>query len=599
MLLSRVWPGLSDSVLDKGRDAERYAQRQVERADEDAIDPTLRETNDRYFVVKSLGGKFRVCHEVRDDELNRYKLVAQRREDFTAAYMNRFVTVGAKTTKDGKTVDQSMPAGEWWLRHEHRRQYEQVVFKPSGEAPGEYNLWRGFSCDPTEGDWRLLDWHMFEVVCGPFDTIRRMSYRSETIATAIGRMNRQYFLPAIQREFVWKPEQVAQLFDSIMRGYPISSFLFWELKPENRDKWQVYKFLEKAYHGGTHNELANTDGLPNLALVLDGQQRLTSLLIGLRGTYVAKKKYKRWDNPDAWSDQRLHLDLLAEPRLDEDGADAGLYYKFEFMEDAPEPDAEHHWFRVGRILDFDERAKFEKYLDEQDDKLAALGLAKTERRVFERNLKRLYEAVHVDEVIAYYTETDQDYDRVLDIFVRMADYLTLNLYVGLRKSNGIGLRWAWVNLDAATITVPATETKTKKELVVNIPAPVLAMLKRRHADTERHTVFVFPNRRHDDRPMNSPGKAHEVVLKVAGLPDDAVTIHDMRRTLGSAMIAQGADVSEVREQLGHANIATTSIYLNLGGEDTVKKSLERTAAAFGEEPTKPAAKPDEPKEEAA
>ena len=70
-----------------------------------------------------------------------------------------------------------------------------------------------------------------------------MSYRSEAIALAIGRMNRQYFLPAIQREFVWKPEQIVQLFDSIMRGYPISSFLFWELKPENRDKWQVYEAL--------------------------------------------------------------------------------------------------------------------------------------------------------------------------------------------------------------------------------------------------------------------------------------------------------------------------------------------------------------------
>lgn len=172
----------------------------------------------------------------------------------------------------------------------------------------------------------------------------------------------------------------------------------------------------------------------------------------------------------------------------------------------------------------------------------------------------------------------------------MADYLTLNLYVGLRKSNGIGLRWQWVSIDAATITVPASETKTKKELVVNIPAPVLAMLKRRHEASDRHAVFVFPNRRHADKPMNSPGKAHEVVLKMAGLPDDAVTIHDMRRTLGSAMIAQGADVSEVREQLGHANIATTSIYLNLKGENTVKKSLERAAAAFGEEPKKPAPK---------
>jgi len=165
----------------------------------------------------------------------------------------------------------------------------------------------------------------------------------------------------------------------------------------------------------------------------------------------------------------------------------------------------------------------------------------------------------------------------------MADYLMLNLYVGLRKGNGIGLRWDWIDLGAATITVPGSETKTKKELVVNIPGPVLSMLKRRHEDTQRHPVYVFPGRRNSDKPMNSPNKAHEAVLKLAGLPNDAVTIHDMRRTLGSAMIANGADVSEVREQLGHANISTTSIYLNLKGENTVKKSLERAAAAFGGE----------------
>ena len=244
-----------------------------------------------------------------------------------------------------------------------------------------------------------------------------MSYRSETIALAIGRMNRQYFLPAIQREFVWKTEQIVQLFDSIMRGYPISSFLFWELKPENRDKWQVYEFLEKAQHGGTHNQRASTDGVTSLSLVLDGQQRLTSLMIGLRGTYTAKKKYKRWDNPDAWSLQRLHLDLLADPRLDSEES-SGVYYKFEFMEDTPVQDSEHYWFRIGRILDFDERQTFDTFLDEKDDDLTKQGMSRSERKTFERNLDRLYKAVHEDEVIAYYTETDQDYDRVLDIFVR-------------------------------------------------------------------------------------------------------------------------------------------------------------------------------------
>jgi uncharacterized protein with ParB-like and HNH nuclease domain len=245
-----------------------------------------------------------------------------------------------------------------------------------------------------------------------------LSYRSENIAITIGRMNRQYFLPAIQREFVWKPEQIIQLFDSIMRGYPISSFLFWELKPENRDKWQVYKFLEEAQDGGTHNQRANTDGATNLTLVLDGQQRLTSLIIGLKGTYIAKKKYKRWDNPEAWSHQRLHLDLFADPQLDNDSTETGIYYKFAFVDKVPKPNGEHYWFRIGRILDFDERQKFDTFLDEQDDIFSQQGLSRSDRKIFERNLTRLYNAIHVDEVIAYYTETDQDYDRVLDIFVR-------------------------------------------------------------------------------------------------------------------------------------------------------------------------------------
>ena len=243
-----------------------------------------------------------------------------------------------------------------------------------------------------------------------------MSYQSESIATAIGRMNRQYFLPAIQREFIWKPEQIVQLFDSIMRGYPISSFLFWELKPENRDKWQVYKFLENGHQGGAHNEPACTNGVANLSIVLDGQQRLTSLYIGLKGSYTIKKKYKRWDNPDAWGRQRLYLDLLAAPRLDNDDSETGIYYAFKFMDDVPPPDVKHYWFQVGRILDFDERQKLREFLDKADEDLPD-ELPRGQARLPGDNTRALFQAVHVNEVIAYYTETDQDYDRVLDIFV--------------------------------------------------------------------------------------------------------------------------------------------------------------------------------------
>ena len=40
---------------------------------------------------------------------------------------------------------------------------------------------------------------------------------------------KKYLLPAIQREFVWDTYQIERLFDSIMRNYPISSFLFWQV----------------------------------------------------------------------------------------------------------------------------------------------------------------------------------------------------------------------------------------------------------------------------------------------------------------------------------------------------------------------------------
>ena len=51
-------------------------------------------------------------------------------------------------------------------------------------------------------------------------------------------------LPAIQREYVWKPSQVVRLFDSILRGYPIGSFLAWRINPEMVERFKFYGFLK-------------------------------------------------------------------------------------------------------------------------------------------------------------------------------------------------------------------------------------------------------------------------------------------------------------------------------------------------------------------
>jgi hypothetical protein len=269
-----------------------------------------------------------------------------------------------------------------------------------------------------------------------------MPYRSDTIATTTKRLNSQYFLPAIQREFVWNIDRIIALFDSIMRGYPISSFLFWELDEENKNKWEVYQFVQNASDGGTRNQLANIDGVHNLTLVLDGQQRLTSILLGLKGTYTIKKKYKKWDDPDAWVKQKLFLDLFADPKIEVEDGEAGIHFGFKFMQDGIVDD-KHYWFKVGKILDFDDEEKFYDFRQQEKEKLPDTVI-KGQISLFEKNLERLYRAVWKDDVISYYTEHDQDYDRVLDIFVRANEG-----GVKLSKSNlllsMITSKWSGIN----------------------------------------------------------------------------------------------------------------------------------------------------------
>ncbi|EJB86113.1 hypothetical protein HPHPH10_1173 [Helicobacter pylori Hp H-10] len=82
-------------------------------------------------------------------------------------------------------------------------------------------------------------------------------------------------------------------------------------------------------------------------IVLDGQQHLTSLYIGLKGTRTLKKKKARNDNPNAYEEKRLYLNLKHQPNMDnpEDN------YEFEFHAKTPENDKKHWWFKVGDILE--------------------------------------------------------------------------------------------------------------------------------------------------------------------------------------------------------------------------------------------------------
>lgn len=184
-----------------------------------------------------------------------------------------------------------------------------------------------------------------------------MKYQSDTIGTVLSRMNRDIFIPGIQRPYVWEPEQIVKLFDSLMRGYPINSFLFWELQPGNFGDWDIYQFICRFRQGNIHNETATPDINQPVVLVLDGQQRLTSLLIGLVGSYTMRLKKARKATESSWFEDALYLDLVQQADLGDDAdpdeaAVRETYYGFKFLANEKPPGAskKHLWFRVADIM---------------------------------------------------------------------------------------------------------------------------------------------------------------------------------------------------------------------------------------------------------
>jgi hypothetical protein len=85
-------------------------------------------------------------------------------EDFRNLYLNRRIGLG-----NGQVID----IGQFWLMHEHRRQYDGVTFKPAGERVinGKLNLWCGYGVMPRRGDWGYMREHIYEVLAAGDDDV--------------------------------------------------------------------------------------------------------------------------------------------------------------------------------------------------------------------------------------------------------------------------------------------------------------------------------------------------------------------------------------------------------------------------------------------
>ncbi|OGU92369.1 MAG: hypothetical protein A2475_15675 [Ignavibacteria bacterium RIFOXYC2_FULL_35_21] len=231
------------------------------------------------------------------------------------------------------------------------------------------------------------------------------------------RVNRDYLLPSIQREFVWlkspKEQKIEKLYDSIMQKYPFGTILTWEVdKPLELEKlqWEVYEFVQDYDKDTPHNEIANINGFTKLFLVLDGQQRLSSLNVGLRGSVSYTSNTKKRTS-------KLFLNLFSEIEDNPDN-DFGLKYEFKFLVNVPENDNQL-WFEVGKVLDFYDKDTevFKEYFDQSIRQKTNDNNKVIKAKMI---LGQLHQTFCCDETIIVTLVTGDD-EKALNVFVRTND----------------------------------------------------------------------------------------------------------------------------------------------------------------------------------
>jgi len=231
----------------------------------------------------------------------------------------------------------------------------------------------------------------------------------ETIRKFVRMINNEeeqggLWLPNIQRYFVWKKEQIEKLFDSIMRKYPIGNFLIWRTK----EPIKMRKFIDYYKDDLRLIDFYVSENEKIKLLVLDGQQRLQSLFIALRGSY---------------NKEELYFNVLSGSEEKED-----IKFEFRFLR----PDKaklEDAWIKVKNIVyndhEYDEIT--EEIVEKIDNKRAEGGfnpLSEEERKLIRKNILKLIRELRDKENISYTVLDSVDnpdiykLNDVVEIFIR-------------------------------------------------------------------------------------------------------------------------------------------------------------------------------------
>jgi len=255
-----------------------------------------------------------------------------------------------------------------------------------------------------------------------------MSYHDRTIRELVDQMERGGIrLPEMQRNYVWRATQVRDLLDSLYRGYPSGTILTWEADDQVVTKEAA---IEQKF-----------DGTERYQLLLDGQQRLTSMRAVLNGEQVCVKDNKKPidilfnlehpDNPLVVSEvhegDEEGIDVESSD-IDEDSLQRRFnqmtfVLKTEKLANLP------HWVSVTEVFKSDGNTQFL-------ERAGVTSLQDPNFKKWDARLKRLRDI----EKYSYRVnvlERDKSYEEVTEIFVRV---------------NSLGTRLRGADLALAQIT---------------------------------------------------------------------------------------------------------------------------------------------------
>lgn len=152
------------------------------------------------------------------------------------------------------------------------------------------------------------------------------------------------------------------------------------------------------------------------------------------------------------------------------------------------------------------------------------------------------------------------------------------LLTGARKREALDARWEFVNLDRALWTIPLSKSGRPRFVPLSEEA-VTVLLNAKAAGISMRLgqcPWVFPNPM-TGKPYTTIYEPWNLCRREAGLPE--VRIHDLRHSFASALVNRGMTLLDVKELLGHANIATTQRYAHLS-QDRLRAVVREAAEHY-------------------